>query len=54
MFYDESKTMLACSDEPSLIFEVVKEGHFELVDKLLSKKKVDINISTFLYYRKVI
>lgn len=44
MFYDESKTMLACSDEPSLIFEVVKEGHFELVDKLLSKKKVDINI----------
>ena len=44
MFYDESKTMMACSDEPSLIFEVVKEGHFELVDKLLSKKKVDINI----------
>lgn len=44
MFYDESKTMMACSDEPSLIFEVVKEGHFELVDKLLSKKKIDINI----------
>ena len=44
MFYDESKTMMACSDEPSLIFEVIKEGHFELVDKLLSKKKIDINI----------
>lgn len=44
MFYDETKAMIACSEEPSLTFELIKEGHFELVDKLLTKKKVDINI----------
>ena len=43
MFYDEDKTMLACKDEPSLIFELIREDHFEFVDKLLTKKKVDIN-----------
>jgi len=44
MFYDETKAMIACSEEPSLTFELIKEGHFELVDKLLTKKMVDINI----------
>lgn len=43
MFYDETKAIIACSEEPSLIFELIKEGHFELVDKLLTTNKVDIN-----------
>lgn len=43
MFYDEMKTIKACEEDPSLIFELIKEGHFELVDKLLSKKLVSIN-----------
>ena len=43
MFYDETKTIIACSEDPSLIFELIKEGHFELVDKLLTTDKVDIN-----------
>lgn len=43
MFYDEDKTMLACNDDPSLIFELIREDHFEFVDKILSKKKIDIN-----------
>ena len=43
MFYDETKTIIACSEDPSLIFELIKEGHFELVDKLLTTNKVDIN-----------
>lgn len=43
MFYDEKKTVKACEEDPSLIFELIKEGHFDLVDKLLSRKKVDIN-----------
>ena len=43
MFYDETKTVIACSDDPSLIFELIREDHFEFVDKLLTKKKVDIN-----------
>lgn len=44
MFYDETKTINACEEEPSLIFDLIREEHFELVDLLLSKKKVDINI----------
>ena len=43
MFYDEEKAIKACEEEPSLIFELIKEGHFEVVDKILSKKKVSIN-----------
>ncbi len=43
MFYDVDKTMRAVEEEPSLIFELIKEGHIELVDRLLKKKKVDIN-----------
>ena len=43
MFYNLEKTMNACTDDPSLIFDLIKEGHFGVVDKLLSKKKVDIN-----------
>lgn len=43
MFYDEIKAMKACEEDPSLIFELIKEEHFDLVDKLLSKKLVSIN-----------
>ena len=43
MFYDVDKTMRAVEEEPSLIFELIKEGHIDLVDKLLKRKKVDIN-----------
>ena len=44
MFYDEAKAIKACEEEPSLIFELIREEHFKLVDLLLTKKKVDINI----------
>ena len=44
MFYDEAKAIKACEEEPSLIFELIREEHYELVDFLLTKKKVDINI----------
>ena len=44
MFYDEEKAMLACEEDPSLIFELIKEEHFETVDKLLSKHKININV----------
>ncbi|MBQ7136836.1 MAG: ankyrin repeat domain-containing protein [Bacilli bacterium] len=44
MFYDEAKAIKACEEEPSLIFELIREEHFELVDFLLTKGKVDINI----------
>ncbi len=44
MFYDEEKAFVACCEDPSLVFELIKEGHFTIVDKLLSKHKIDINV----------
>lgn len=44
MFYDEEQAKKACEEDPYLIFELIKEGHFELVDKILSTKKISINI----------
>ena len=43
MFYDETQATKACEEEPSLIFELIKEGHLELADKLLKKKKVSLS-----------
>ena len=43
MFYDETQATTACEEEPSLIFELIKEGHLELVDKLIKKKIVSLN-----------
>lgn len=43
MFYDETQAIKACEEEASLIFDLIKERHYETVDYLLSKKKVDIN-----------
>ena len=42
MFYAEEQALLACEEDPSLIFELMKEGHFYLADSLLSKKKVSV------------
>lgn len=44
MFYDELKTINACDDDPSLIFELLKEEHVGLIDKILSRKSFDINV----------
>ncbi len=44
MFYDEERALLACEEDPSLVFQLIREGHFEAVDKLLSKHKIDINV----------
>lgn len=44
MFYNETKTIELVEEDPSLVFELIKEGHIEFVDMLLKKKIVDINI----------
>lgn len=43
MFYDEAKAIEAVQKDPSLVFELIREGHTDLVDKVLKKKIVDIN-----------
>ena len=44
MFYDETKTINACDSDPSLIFELLKEEHFDIIDKILSRNSFDINV----------
>ena len=44
MFYDETKTIIACDNDPVLIFELLKEEHMEMIDKMLSRKQFDINV----------
>ena len=44
MFYNEEQAYNACLEDPSLIFELIKEKCRDTIDKILSKKKVDINI----------
>ncbi|HPE14570.1 MAG TPA: hypothetical protein PLT65_01870 [Bacilli bacterium] len=43
MFYEEKQAIEACKEDPLLIFEFIKSGYKELVDKILSKGIIDIN-----------
>ena len=43
MFYDEKQAIDACQDDPSLIFEFIRLGYFDLVESLIKSNKVDIN-----------
>lgn len=44
MFYDERQAIEKCEEEPSQIFNLIDEGHLELVDKILRKRNTNINI----------
>ena len=44
MFYDETKTINACDSDPSLIFELLKEEHMEIVDDYFDRIAGDIPI----------
>ena len=35
MFYDETHTIEACEEEPTLIFKVIEEGHKDITDKII-------------------
>ncbi len=45
MFYDETQALKACEEDPSLIFQLMKEGHFQLVDQFLKMKVVPLSIT---------
>lgn len=45
MFYDERQAIEKCEEEPSQIFNLIDEGHMELVDKILRKRSTDINLA---------
>lgn len=44
MFYNETVTINQIEEDPSLVFELIKEGHTDFVDKLLSRKQVSVNV----------
>ena len=43
IFYDRNQAIKACEEEPSLIFNLIKDGYYEIVEELLIKNKVNIN-----------
>lgn len=45
MFYNEKQAIEKCEEEPSQIFNLIDEGHLELVEKILRKKSTNINIT---------
>ena len=45
MFYDEQKTITDCDEEPSLIFALLREDHIALIDKIMSRKSFDFNVT---------
>jgi hypothetical protein len=44
MFYSEQQVVDACTEEPSTIFNVIKNGDFEIIEKLLEENKLNVNI----------
>lgn len=45
MFYDEIQAIEKCEEEPSQIFNLINEGHLEIVEKVLRKKWASVNIT---------
>lgn len=44
MFYDKQQAINACSTDPSLIFNAIKHGYYDVVEILIDKNKVDVNV----------
>ncbi len=44
MFYDMNQAVNACVDDPSMVFNVIKCGYFEVIEELIRKNKIDVNI----------
>lgn len=45
MFYDEIQAIEKCEEEPSQIFNLIDEGHIEIVEKVLRKKWASVNLT---------
>ena len=44
MFNSEQQIFMACSEEPSLIFNLVKRGCYEMVEELVDTNVVNVNV----------
>jgi len=43
MLYNDKKIIKLIVEDPTLIFELIKKEYFDLVDKILERKKISIN-----------
>ena len=43
MFYDEKQAIELCEEDPTRIFNLIDEGHFEIFEKLLDRRNININ-----------
>ena len=44
MFYSEQQVVDACTEEPSLVFTLIKRCDFNLVEKLLDENRINVNV----------
>ncbi len=44
MFNSDSEMLNACTEEPSLIFNLIKQGEFEIIQLLIDKNKINVNL----------
>ena len=44
MHSKEQDLIDACKEEPSLVFKIINKGYFEVVEKLIDKKLIDVNL----------
>ena len=44
MFYDIEQAIDACDEEPSLVFEAIKENYRDVYEKVLEKENFDFNL----------
>lgn len=44
MIYDENEAYNACVEEPSLIFQLIKHGYYDVINNLIDDGKIDVNI----------
>ena len=42
--YNEQQAILACSEEPSLIFTFIKKGYYDIVEQLVNLGKIPVNL----------
>ena len=44
MTNSEQQLVDACIDEPSLVFSMIRKGHYEVIEKLISDNEINVNL----------
>ena len=44
MYNDKLNMYEACCDDPTLIFNLIKKGYFDVINELIDEKKIDANL----------